>query len=452
MLTFKGEYDSTKTYTRLDAVTYQGSSYVCLADTSSTPPSDSWQVLAQKGTDGKDGKDGQPGHDGKDGKTPYLHTAYSWSTDGTDRFMTVYPEENYIENSQPNNDSGWFFSSGGTDNHKVVDGQYIEITRTGGSYHQINRQYQNDKDGWYSEIKPGDQFTISMDISMTTVPTLESNIYGQLRLNAGDTFNSTQKLWNLKDIIKEANKWYRVSSVTDIPAHWETDFTKATQARFIIESISGSDTDVIRIRNIKLETGNMPTPYTTSPLDDPEGAYPKFVGTYTDYIADDSTDPSKYTWAKLRGEQGPKGEKGDTGPRGPQGLPGKDGVSPDTSTFALKSELPDLSNYATKNQIPTDTVTHSELSQLSDKVTQANQVKTITSGLLTDLAESNGVYHYEIDFFPDDRPTLTYGLLDVVVGTHYAKQTFTDDVGDIYVRMRGYDGTWSSWRQITQWS
>lgn len=233
---------------------------------------------------------------------------------------------------------------------------------------------------------------------------------------------------------------------------------------------------------------------------------------------------SQDTGTLAQGPQGLKGDTGDTGPRGPRGLPGKDGVSPDTSTFALKSELPDLSgyakksdvpamphlskyalksdipdmstlatktevqaaqstantankaarndatlikqlskrvdgiktpdlsNYATKNQIPTDTVTHSELSQLSDKVTQANQVKTITSGLLTDLAESNGVYHYEIDFFPDDRPTLTYGLLDVVVGTYYAKQTFTDDSGNVYVRMRGWDGNWSNWRQITQWN
>lgn len=70
MLTPKGEYDSTKTYIRLDAVTYQGSSYVCLSDTTSAPPSDSWQVLAQKGTDGKDGQPGHDGKDGKDGQTP----------------------------------------------------------------------------------------------------------------------------------------------------------------------------------------------------------------------------------------------------------------------------------------------------------------------------------------------------------------------------------------------
>ena len=29
-----------------------------------------------------------------DGKTPYFHTAYSWSKDGTDRFTTIYPQDN----------------------------------------------------------------------------------------------------------------------------------------------------------------------------------------------------------------------------------------------------------------------------------------------------------------------------------------------------------------------
>ena len=43
-----------------------------------------------------DGEKGTPGKAGVDGKTPYLHTAYSWSADGQDRFMTVYPGRNYF--------------------------------------------------------------------------------------------------------------------------------------------------------------------------------------------------------------------------------------------------------------------------------------------------------------------------------------------------------------------
>ena len=85
MLTFKGEYDSTKSYTRLDAITYKGSSYVCLADTSDAPPTANWQLLADKGADGQPGKDGQPGSSGHDGVTPHIDTATgNWFVGSTD--------------------------------------------------------------------------------------------------------------------------------------------------------------------------------------------------------------------------------------------------------------------------------------------------------------------------------------------------------------------------------
>ncbi|MDA2738371.1 tail fiber domain-containing protein [Bacillus cereus group sp. Bc015] len=45
-----------------------------------------------------------------------------------------------------------------------------------------------------------------------------------------------------------------------------------------------------------------------------------YIGTYTDYTSADSTDPSKYTWALI------KGEKGDKGDQGIQGEKGKDGI------------------------------------------------------------------------------------------------------------------------------
>ncbi|WP_155669138.1 phage tail spike protein [Ornithinibacillus caprae] len=49
-----------------------------------------------------------------------------------------------------------------------------------------------------------------------------------------------------------------------------------------------------------------------------------YIGTYTDYVQSDSTDPSKYTWALFKG---PKGDKGDQGPQGEQGPSGKDGIA-----------------------------------------------------------------------------------------------------------------------------
>lgn len=36
----------------------------------------------------------------------------------------------------------------------------------------------------------------------------------------------------------------------------------------------------------------------------------QYIGQYTDYTPDDSTDPTKYNWTKIKGEQGDKGEQG----------------------------------------------------------------------------------------------------------------------------------------------
>lgn len=47
-----------------------------------------------------------------------------------------------------------------------------------------------------------------------------------------------------------------------------------------------------------------------------------YIGTYVDFTKDDSTDPSKYTWARFEGIQGEKGD---------QGIPGKNGANGQTS-------------------------------------------------------------------------------------------------------------------------
>lgn len=73
-----------------------------------------------------------------------------------------------------------------------------------------------------------------------------------------------------------------------------------------------------------------------------------YIGTYTDFEINDSTDPKKYTWAQFKGDQGvqgPKGDKGEQGERGLQGLqgekgeqgvPGAKGTDGKTSHFHIK--------------------------------------------------------------------------------------------------------------------
>lgn len=126
---------------------------------------------------------------------------------------------------------------------------------------------------------------------------------------------------------------------------------------------------------------------------------------------------------------------------------------PDFTLFAKKSDIPaeqDLSNYVKKP----DLNNYVTIDNLQTSLNNQNQVQTITSGTLADLATKNGTYHYEIDCSPTDAPVADWGLCDVVVGEHYAKQTFTNTgnkSGDSYLRIRDYDGKWSDWREVTLW-
>jgi hypothetical protein len=55
-----------------------------------------------------------------------------------------------------------------------------------------------------------------------------------------------------------------------------------------------------------------------------------YIGQYTDFTQNDSTDPTKYSWTKIKGETGAKGDKGATGatgPPGPQGVKGDKGAT-----------------------------------------------------------------------------------------------------------------------------
>ena len=56
----------------------------------------------------------------------------------------------------------------------------------------------------------------------------------------------------------------------------------------------------------------------------------EYIGTYVDYTQADSTDYTKYTWGKFKGDQGLQGEKGD------QGIPGTNGADGKTYYLHIK--------------------------------------------------------------------------------------------------------------------
>lgn len=61
------------------------------------------------------------------------------------------------------------------------------------------------------------------------------------------------------------------------------------------------------VENMKLEKGSVATPWVPAVEDNVQ---PKYMGTYTDYIQADSSDPTKYLWSQIKGEAGANGKDG----------------------------------------------------------------------------------------------------------------------------------------------
>lgn len=170
------------------------------------------------------------------------------------------------------------------------------------------------------------------------------------------------------------------------------------------------------------------------------------------------------------GKDGRNGINGKDGDRGPQGLPGANGK--DGSPGAPGSPGLDGTDGKSAYQIWLDNGHSGTETDFLNSLKGAkgdpgqngtngqdgkdaiDTVKTITSGTLSSLSTGK----YEIECWPSDTPIQEWGLCDVVVGQHYAKQVFTvtgatgDDQGNVYVRVRDYSGQWHEWREITAWN
>lgn len=75
-----------------------------------------------------------------------------------------------------------------------------------------------------------------------------------------------------------------------------------------------------------------------------------YIGQYTDFTQQDSTDPSKYTWSKIKGATGAQGLKGDPGATGLPGAPGADGKT-SYAHFAYANSSDGRTDFSTTNGV-----------------------------------------------------------------------------------------------------
>lgn len=182
----------------------------------------------------------------QDGQNPFLHTAYAWSSDGKERFTTTYPNENLIVHS--------------------TEVKNRNIHTTGLPYPDPNSNLMGD----YIPVNAGDvlYFTQTEDPSSTYC------------------FR-----WRWAD--KDKNYIERKAE----PAKKSFSWTVPTGAYYFQASYPN-------VGDNKIEFSTSPTIYTPSPADDFVNAYPLYMGQYSDYTQEPSTNPSQYTWMRTTGQNG----------------------------------------------------------------------------------------------------------------------------------------------------
>jgi hypothetical protein len=297
-IAYANSADGSKDFSTSDSNRAYIGMYVDFNINDSTNPSDySWTLVK-----GSDGRDGIPGKPGADGKTPYFHTAWAYSADGTDGFTTVYPNLNLLEGTatfdgmNPNSSDNSVSAITKTKISGIAN--TVMDVKTSGNAFAV---------GFYTQ--KGYNITAGQTITISFIAKASSDT----SLFVGfEHFPSGYKMFTI------STKW-------EFYTYTFTATTSGTPT-FVIygwDMVAGQG---FQLYNPKAELGSVATPWMPSASEVTTADYPSFIGQYTNYTQVDSPNPRDYTWSLIRGndgKQGPQGPKGDQGIPGPKGADGR---------------------------------------------------------------------------------------------------------------------------------
>lgn len=267
------------------------------------------------------GEQGIPGTAGKDGKTTYFHmkysavpnpTSYSDMTETPNKYIGTYADYELDDSTDPSKYTwGKFQGDNGEDGADGIPGKNGENGET--SY--VHFAYATSADG-----KTG----------FSTTDTVGKTYMGQYAdFEKADSEDPTKYRWSkfqgpqgpqgeqgpqgLQGLQGEKGE-------QGIPGPTgETGATGATGP----QGLAGKDGTNGKTSYFHIKYSPVENP-TSSQMSEIPNTY---IGTYVDYIEQDSTDPSKYTWYRFQGLQGAQGT---------QGIPGTNGADGKTSYLHIK--------------------------------------------------------------------------------------------------------------------
>ncbi|WP_051758224.1 phage tail spike protein [Rossellomorea vietnamensis] len=283
--------------------------YVDQTSTDSGNPSKyKWTLIK-----GEKGDQGTPGPTGEDGLTPFLHIAYATNSIGTSGFS--------VSDSTGRTYIGTYTDYEQNDSTSPADYKWTLI-----------KGEKGDKGDTGPQGPPG--------LQGIQGPKGEQGIKGATGADGRTSYTHIAYANNSTGTsgfsVGDSNGKTYIGMYTDFT---EADSTTPSQYKWTL--IKGADGN----QGIQGPPGsNGQTPYFhtawsnnstgTSGFSTTSASGRTYIGTYTDFTSADSSDPSKYTWALLKGEKGDTGDRGPTGPTGPGGSQGEPGFKLDWVTSA----------------------------------------------------------------------------------------------------------------------
>ncbi len=265
---------------------------------SQDPSKYKWQKVR-----GADGANGLPGKPGADGRTPYVHFAYADSSDGRTGF-TVYGDPNkkymgtYTDFTQADSTDPtkykWSLIKGADGANGAPGPQGVQGLQGPKGEQGIPGQKGADGRTQYTHIAYADN-AYGNGFSQTASNKAYIGMYQDF--NPTDSTNPSSYRWT---------KWKGDDGANGIPG------------------AKGADGKTPYIHFAYANSANGTSGFSVS-----DSTNKEYIGTYTDFIETDSTNPNAYKWTKVKGADGAKGdrgEKGDQGVQGPAGPAGPQGI------------------------------------------------------------------------------------------------------------------------------
>lgn len=258
----------------------------------------------------------------QDGQNPFLHTAYAWSSDGKDRFTLQYPNENLMSNTATpsignspdiaiTNPVNSTTLPSPTDYSATFSGGRIDITDATVRYTTVASS-GNAQEKYYRFCTPGATNIVNKLVPFEAGKTYELGVDIRAFLGErtnlawrGKWYNGTQWVymdeWNAT-ALNVTGDFTHVTKKMTIPEGAKSVYF-SIQLYYNDNGINVPDGVWFEFKNLKVSE-KYSNPYTPAPSEDFVNAYPLYMGQYTDYVQEPSTEPSKYTWMRTTGQNG----------------------------------------------------------------------------------------------------------------------------------------------------